>query len=95
VKNKLIRVEALLENSQARFLSPDLLRADPGLIAQGWERRFTADEQRANEAVELYEKLGFEMRAEPVRPEEFDHGCGDCRTVAFHFFAIYTRRKSD
>jgi ribosomal protein S18 acetylase RimI-like enzyme len=65
------------------------------LVAQGWERRFTADEQRAREAIELYEKLGFEVRAEPVRPNELEEDCEDCRTVvAFRFLTIYTRRKS-
>jgi len=65
-------------------------------VAQGWERRFTADAQRAKEAMELYEKLGYEVRGEPVRPEELDDDCVDCRTVvAFHFLAIYTRKKSD
>lgn len=94
MKSKLIHVETSVENSRNRVLSPDLLHADPALIALGWVRRFTTDEQRANEAVELYEKLGYEVRAEPVRSDELDHGCGDCRTmVAFHFLAIYTRRK--
>jgi hypothetical protein len=95
VKGKLIQIESRLESSADRALSPAQLQADPELVAQGWERRFTADEPRAKEAIELYEKLGYEVRAEPVRPEEFDDDCGDCRTVvAFHFLAIYTRRKS-
>jgi len=75
VKPGLIRIEASLVRSLERVLSPGQLQADPALVAQGWERRFTADAQRAKEAMELYEQLGYE--------------------VAFHFLAIYTRKKSD
>jgi len=96
VKRGLIWIEATLGSSLDRVLSPGQLQADPELVAQGWERRFTADAQRANEAMELYEKLGYEVRAEPVRPQELDDDCVDCRTVvSFHFLAIYTRKKSD
>lgn len=85
-----------MEDSRDRVLSPALLHADPALIALGWVRRFTTDEQRANEAIELYEKLGYEVRAEPLRLEEFDHGCEDCcSTFTFRFLTIYTRKKSD
>lgn len=52
------------------------------LIAQGWQRRFTVDEQRSKEVVELYTQLGFEVRTEPVAAVEQD--------VQFH--TIYTRR---
>jgi len=96
VKPGLIRIEAALGSTLDRVLSPGQLQADPELLAQGWERRFTADAQRAKEAMELYDKLGFEVRAEPVRPEELDDDCGECGTVvSFHFLAIYTRKKSD
>jgi hypothetical protein len=96
MKLKLIHVETSMEDYRDRVLSPDLLRADPALVALGWERRFTADEQRATEAIELYEKLGYEVCAEPLRSEEFGHGCEECcSTVAFRFLAIYTRKKSD
>jgi hypothetical protein len=95
VKPGLIRIETSPESSLDRVLSPSQLQADPALVAQGWERRFTADAQRAKEATELYEKLGFEVRAEPVRPRDLDDDCEDCSTVAgFHFLAIYTRKKS-
>jgi hypothetical protein len=95
VKPKFIQVETSVGRSGGRILSPTLLQADPALTAQGWERRFTADEQRAKEAIELYEKLGYEVRAEPVRPEEFNDDCASCRTVAaFYFLAIYTRGRS-
>jgi hypothetical protein len=45
--------------------------------------------------MELYTQLGYEVRAEPVRPEELQDDCQDCRTVvSFHFLAIYTRRRT-
>ena len=96
MKRGFIRIEATLGSSLDRVLSPSQLQADPALVVQGWERRFTADAQRAKEAMELYEQLGYEVRAEPMRPEELDDDCEDCGTVvAFHFLAIYTRNKSE
>ena len=95
MKHGLVRIEPSLDASLDRVLTSAQLAADPALVAQGWERRFTADQERAREAMELYEKLGYEVRAEPVRPSELDDDCQDCRTVvAFHFLAIYTRKKS-
>jgi hypothetical protein len=90
---KLIKIEALHDRSIDRVLSDAQLQPDPALVAQGWERRFTADEQRAKEAIELYAQLGYEVRAEAVRPEELHDDCQDCRTVvSFHFQTIYTRK---
>ena len=92
---KLIKIEALLDRSADRVLSDAQLQPDPALVAEGWERRFTADEQRAKEAMELYTQLGYEVRAEPVRPEELHDDCQDCRTVvSFHFLTIYTRKRT-
>jgi hypothetical protein len=92
---KLIKIEVLLDRSADRVLSDAQLQPDPALVAEGWERRFTADEQRAKEAMELYTQLGYEVRAEPVRPEELHDDCQDCRTVvSFHFLTIYTRRRT-
>lgn len=96
MKPGLIRIETSLEGPRGRILSPGQLQPDTALVAKGWERRFTADAPRAKEAMELYEKLGFEVCAEPVRPRDLDDDCEDCSTVAaFHFLAIYTRKKSD
>ena len=91
---KLTKIEALFERATDRVLSDAQLTPDPALVAEGWERRFTADEQRAKEAMELYRQLGYEVRAEPVRPEELQDDCVDCRTVvSFHFQTIYTKKK--
>jgi hypothetical protein len=92
---KLIQIEPLSDRSAERLFSDTQLQPDPRLVAEGWERRFTADEQRAKEAMELYTQLGYEVRAEPVCPAELPDDCQDCRSVvSFYFLAIYTRRKT-
>ncbi len=54
---------------------------DPGLAAQGWERRHTTDASRAAEAVEQYRSLGFEVRVEYVDPALFGPQCGTCAEI--------------
>lgn len=93
---KLIKIQALLEHSADRVLSEAQLQPNPALVAEGWERRFTADEQRAKEAMELYRQLGYEVRAEPVSPEDVHDDCNDCRAVlSFRFCTIYTRKRDN
>jgi len=93
--NKLVKIHNALALSGGRFFSDAQLEADPQLVAEGWERRFTADEQRAREVMELYSRLGYEVRAEPVRAEELHDDCQDCQSVvAIHFRTIYTRQKA-
>ncbi len=66
---------------------------NPELIRQGWERRFTADRQRVQEALAMYAQMGFEVRAEPVRLEDLPEGCETCLLVGLlQFQTIYTRR---
>jgi hypothetical protein len=92
---KIIKIDCLFDGLGRRFLSDAQLQPDSTLIAQGWERRFTADEQRAKEAMELYSQLGYEVRAEPVLPEELPDDCQDCKTVvSFYFQTIYTRKRT-
>lgn len=91
---KLIKIESLSDGISRRVLSDAQLQPNSTLIAQGWERRFTADEQRAKEAMELYSQLGFEVRAEPVLPDELQDDCQDCKTVVSYYFqTIYTRKR--
>jgi hypothetical protein len=93
---KIVKIEELLGQSEKRFLSEEQLAADPALVAQGWERRFTADAQRTAEATEIYERLGYEVRAEPVRAEEAGEDCEDCGThMVVEFKTIYTRKKAE
>jgi len=80
-----------IEDPQPRL--PDLERApDPVLAAQGWQRRFMADSARLSEYVELYESLGLEVRAEPIREAEVGPECEPCRLVLCpKFVTLYTR----
>lgn len=78
------------------MLSEAQLRPDPKRIAHGWERRFITDAHRAEEVMELYRQLGYEVRADPVQPEELDDECEDCQLVTLlQFKTIYTRKKQE
>jgi hypothetical protein len=58
----------------------------------GWERRFITGVDRADEAVELYSQLGFEVHVEPVLASELGGDCNECALVATcQFKTIYTR----
>ncbi len=90
------RVGMVVEGEAKRALSESQLRPDPELIAAGWERRFVADARRAEEAMELYEQLGFEVRAEPAQAEELADDCEDCQLLLmFQFKTVYTRKQRD
>lgn len=66
---------------------------DPERIAQGWALRFVVEGLRAESFVRLYESLGYEACADPLRPELLPEGCTDCRlAAALGLRAIYTRR---
>ena len=67
--------------------------ADPELMADGWERRFMADPPRAEEARIIYTELGYEVRAEEIKPSELSVLCGDCRLATCQaYVTLYTRR---
>lgn len=67
--------------------------ADPARVAAGWVFRFVADRARAEEAVRLYQELGFEVAADPVAPGNLAQDCEGCPVVdALGFRMIYTRR---
>jgi hypothetical protein len=81
----------MVEEEARRVLSEAELAADPALVAEGWERRFVTDGRRATEMVDLYEELGYEVRAEPVRQEELENDCEDCQLIVLmQFKTIYT-----
>ena len=84
----------MVEEEARRVLSEAELTADPALVAEGWERRFVTDGRRATEVIDLYEELGYEVRAEPVREEELENDCEDCQLIVLmQFKTIYTRKK--
>ena len=67
--------------------------ADPKLIAEGWVRRHLADAQRAEESVELYRSMGYEVRIETITPDDFGPQCARCAvSVCRACVVIYTRR---
>ena len=77
-----------------RFFSEAQLKPDPALVAEGWQPRFIADARQTKEATDLYEELGFEVRAEPVPIEDMGDECSDCQAlILLQFKTIYTRKK--
>jgi hypothetical protein len=61
--------------------------------AGGWVRRNLADPARARETVEAYESLGFEVRLEPLSPDDFGPECESCALTACRSFVmVYTRK---
>jgi len=84
----------IVEQEARRFFSEAQLKPDPALVAEGWEPRFIADARQTKEATELYEELGFEVRAEPVPIEDMGEDCSDCQAlILLQFKTIYTRKK--
>ncbi len=75
--------------------SRDLEAWREGQLARaGWTRRFIAGPPRLEEAVELYETLGYEVRLEPVSSEELREECEGCALAPALFRVIYTRRRT-
>ncbi len=70
------------------------VQSDPLLIADGWERRQLADPDRAKEAVELYDSLGFEVLAKELTDADFGDACKTCAVAGCNgYVMIYTRKK--
>lgn len=67
------------------------------LIAEGWTRRFTAEEPRLSEMKEFYESLGLEVLVTSATPED-GRECSDCFDMPEfedRYKTIYTRGKAD
>ena len=95
-EGKARQLSFVVQQEAQRILSEAQLQPDPELVAAGWERRFTADGRRAQEMVELYTDLGYEVHLEPVKTEEFDEECEQCALLALlEFTTIYTRPKGN
>lgn len=91
----IVKIEYLADSSAKRRLTDAQLQPNPALVAEGWERRFTADARRAEEAIELYSQLGYEVRVEPMRSDEIHDDCSGCHSPGVsQFKTIYTRRKA-
>lgn len=87
-------LRAIAEAEALRALGTQRVRANPARLAAGWERRFVTDVARAEEAVALYERMGYEVVADPVVPEDLDEGCDTC-ALATLFRTVYTRRRPE
>ena len=84
----------IVEQEARRFFSEAQLKPDPVLVAEGWQPRFIADARQTKEATELYQELGFEVRAEPVPVKDMGDDCSDCQVlILLQFKTIYTRKK--
>ena len=88
------------QNGQANCGDPTSLESisvqpDPALLEDGWERRQLADPDRAKEAVELYESLGFEVLAKELTEADFGDACKTCAVAGCNgYVMIYTRKKN-
>jgi hypothetical protein len=71
--------------------------ADPARIAAGWSYRFTAEGSRAEEMVELYRELGFDVAADPVATgADNEVVCTECYDASPRpYRAIYTRQRGE
>lgn len=72
------------------------LRRHKELVADGWKRRFNADEPRLSEMKEYYESLGLEVRAEYGIPDDAAdcQRCFDAAGFSEKYLTIYTRGES-
>ena len=77
-------------------VSNGAVAVDPALVADGWERRYLADENRAAEARELYTSLGYEVLEGRLEPDDFGPACGECALVVCPTHVmIYTRKAGE
>lgn len=90
------RLGLIVEQEARRTLATEQLGPDPKRLAEGWERRFITDATRADEVLELYRELGYEVCADPVEPSELGEECDDCQLALLaQLKTIYTRRKQE
>ena len=66
------------------------------LLAEGWIRRFTAEDPRLTEMKDFYESIGLEVRIESGIPEEDPQcqACFDVEGFSEQYKTIYTRGDS-
>lgn len=69
------------------------LMAEPALVAEGWVVRFLSEGRRADEAMQVYADLGFDVLARPVAPDMVSPLCAQCLVSSCpRHIVIYTRR---
>lgn len=92
-----VRGLGAIVEGEARCMSSEAhLHPDPARVAGACKRHLLTDAVWAAGAVELYESLGFEVVADPVRPEEIGEACDTCRLlVLMQFRTIYAHRVTE
>lgn len=66
------------------------------LESEGWELQSVLSEPRLSEAVELYERIGYEVKVLPFDPNEECTECTECfKECMDTIFVVYTRRKKE
>ncbi len=68
------------------------LETDAEMLAAGWERRFIAEPQRAEEMAQTYRELGFAVRLIPAKLLNIKEECEACRPLFEKFLAVYTKK---
>lgn len=85
-----------VRGSVARARSGVFDLADPERVRAGWQHRFVAAGARAEEMIELYRELGFEVAADPVPTGGPEDGCAGCFGAGGdEYRSIYTRRPGE
>ncbi len=70
------------------------IQDDPALLADGWVRRHMAGPDRAQEAMVLYARLGYEVISRRLAESDLAPACRGCAGVTgCEFVVIYTRKK--
>ncbi len=62
-----------------------------GMEAEGWKKAFTVEKERAEEYVELYESMGYDVRV--VDASSCDSECNVCY-LAGGYVEIWIREKA-
>lgn len=84
----------VVEGEARRALLESELAPDPARIAEGWERRFLAEDARAREMAALYAELGYEVCVDPFRPADLPGACESCGLLSvLALKTVYTRRR--
>lgn len=63
-----------------------------GMKAEGWKKAFTIEKERAEEYVELYESMGYDVRV--VDASSCDSECNVCY-LAGGYVEIWIRKRGD
>ena len=87
------RLRLLAHGEARRVLLDRRMAPAPTRLAEGWERRFVAEGARAEEMMQFYRDLGFEVTADPVAAADLAGGCESCRLgLGSSLRVIYTRK---